>query len=71
MMEVLIKVFGLNGIAQTAYNGYSSWRVVAIQNDGKIIVAGSSLIMNPSGIIASESILVARYNPNGSVDKQF
>ncbi len=47
-------------------NGHDFGRAVALQNDGKIVVAGSS-----HGRTASGDFALARYNPDGSLDMGF
>ncbi len=51
----------MNGIITTDFGGSDSGRSVAIQSDGKIIVAGSTL----------NGGALARYNANGSLDTTF
>lgn len=56
--------FGTNGIvADTFYTEYSQIYGIVIQEDGKIIVAGSD------GLIPNFAL--ARYNPDGTIDKSF
>lgn len=56
--------FGVGGIVTTDLTGVSdSANAVALQNDGKILVAGLTANSQKIGII--------RYNPNGSVDSSF
>lgn len=58
--------FGNNGIAITPIgSGDEKARAVAMQNDGKIVVAGYTY----SG--SSDAIAVVRYNSNGSLDNSF
>ncbi|HEV8623968.1 MAG TPA: Ig-like domain-containing protein [Acidimicrobiia bacterium] len=56
--------FGAGGKLTTDFGGYEGASAVAIQSDGKIVVAGYT-----SG--ASEDFAVARYNTNGSPDSSF
>ncbi len=59
---VLDNSFGTNGIASTDFGGASdSGYSVALQGDGKILVAGSS----------STDFALARYNSDGSLDNSF
>lgn len=53
--------FGSGGLVQTGMNGNSEIHGVAIQPDGKIIVAGFN----------RNDFALARYNPNGSLDTTF
>jgi uncharacterized delta-60 repeat protein len=53
--------FGDNGLASTAING-TLWGA-ALQSDGKIVVAGNSIISNNTTIL--------RYNADGSLDASF
>ena len=60
--------FGSGGVVRTAFTiGFHSPHSVAIQPDGKLVVAGSASI--PSSSI--DEIAVARYNTNGSLDPTF
>ena len=56
--------FGVAGITQKP-NGISSINATIVQGDGKIIVAGEEV-----GIGSDEAVL-ARYNPDGSLDTTF
>ena len=56
--------FGTNGIVLTDFGGSDVAKSVAIQPDGKILVAGGSDIGN--GVFA-----LARYNSDGSLDNSF
>jgi len=58
--------FGTNGIVTTPFLlGYDNASSVAIQSDGKIIVAGSS----QNG--KTHDFTLARFNPNGTLDDSF
>ena len=60
--------FGSGGLAVTGFGGATSIdaaRAVAIQDDGKIVVAGGV------GPASNPRAGVARYNPNGSLDPTF
>jgi uncharacterized delta-60 repeat protein len=58
--------FGIDGIVITGLGGlYDLPRSVAIQTDGKIVVAGSS------GGFTDSSIALVRYNTDGSLDDSF
>ena len=57
--------FGTNGVVTYDSGGaYDYGCAVAIQSDGKIVVAGYSLI-------APDAVLVLRYNTDGSLDTSF
>ncbi|MFM9965303.1 MAG: hypothetical protein ACKV2Q_29305 [Planctomycetaceae bacterium] len=56
--------FDLDGKVTTAIGSNSSAGAVAIQSDGKIVVAGNS-------IDGTQRFAVVRYNPNGSLDPSF
>lgn len=59
--------FGTGGIVTTDFsNSYDYATSVAIQSDGKIVVAGES-----SGTTTPITFALARYNPNGSLDTTF
>jgi uncharacterized delta-60 repeat protein len=58
--------FGVNGIQVTAIPGSSNPGAVAIQPDGKIVVAGTN---NDGG--TNFYFALARYNPDGSPDTGF
>ena len=64
----LDNTFGTAGIVTTIIGGaYSSFAyVLAIQADGKIVVAGDNAINNNQDVIA-----LTRYNINGSLDNTF
>jgi uncharacterized delta-60 repeat protein/uncharacterized repeat protein (TIGR01451 family) len=57
--------FGTGGIAITDFGFSSRADSILIQADGKLVVAGTG---GPSGAVG---ILIARYNPNGSLDSSF
>src|SRR5581483_5081859 len=59
--------FGTSGIVTTSFplNTQAQATAVAIQSDGKIVVAGAALTGS------SDSIALARYNPGGSLDPGF
>lgn len=59
--------FDTDGIVTTDFGTIDTATAVAIQADGKIVVAG---ISDPVGAVASD-FAVARYNPNGSLDTTF
>lgn len=59
--------FDGDGVLITDLGGYDYAKALAIQPDGKIVVAGYSI---PLGDPLSSSVLV-RYNPDGSLDAGF
>jgi uncharacterized delta-60 repeat protein len=65
---ILDPSFGNGGIV-TPFAGYSaSSAAVAIQGDGRIIVAGA---VGPTPASPTNSLALARYNPDGSLDVSF
>lgn len=68
---ILDTTFGTDGIVVTRFNDNSGddARAVAIQSDGKIIVAGTSQDQSVEPYIFSVGL--ARYNVNGSLDNSF
>lgn len=63
--------FGTNGRVTTSFDGDSIARAIAIQPDGKAVVAG--VLYNPDTPPGGEfkSGLLVRYNPDGSLDTSF
>jgi uncharacterized delta-60 repeat protein len=60
--------FGTGGTVRTDFAGnIDQANAVAVQRDGQIVAAGSSF----SNSKTVEDFIVARYNPNGSLDKRF
>jgi uncharacterized delta-60 repeat protein len=61
--------FGTGGIATSAYstNGLNQSMGIALQSDGKIIVAGATTI----NFVNPWSILLARYDTSGNLDNTF
>lgn len=58
--------FGKYGIAMTPFeNGFNYANALAIQTDGKIVVTGYSYNLS------NNDFLIARYNPNGTLDYSF
>ncbi len=55
--------FGSGGKVKTDFGGYDSFSGVAIQADGKIVAAGAGA--------PNHDFIVARYNPDGSLDSGF
>ncbi|MEO7317778.1 MAG: hypothetical protein ABIZ56_02190, partial [Chthoniobacteraceae bacterium] len=60
--------FSGTGIVITNINGLDIGRSVAIQSDGKIVVAGSS---DPSGTVTPARFSLVRYQTDGSLDLTF
>jgi uncharacterized delta-60 repeat protein len=56
--------FGVGGKVLTEFNSHASASVVALQPDGKIVVAGTSYFI-------SQNFILVRYNPDGSIDSGF
>jgi len=67
----LDNTFGSNGIVLTSIglSGNCSAYALAIQIDGKIVVAGTSLYLN--GLHYYNEFAIARYNTNGTLDDTF
>jgi len=57
--------FGTNGIASTTFGSVNAAYAVALQPDGKIVVAGSS------GPASQHDFAVARFDSDGSLDNSF
>ena len=57
--------FGSGGIVTTEIGTYAKAWTIAIQADGKIVIAGRS------GTIFQSDFTLVRYNPNGSLDTSF
>ena len=67
---ILDTTFGHNGVAQAAPgNGESSAASVALQADGKIVVAGTASTIE--GGVTTPEFAVVRFNPDGSLDTTF
>jgi len=60
--------FGVNGSARVAFGIFNVARAVAVQPDGKIVVAGYSAFDTQYAIM---DFLVARFNVDGSPDSTF
>ena len=58
--------FGTFGIVETKFDGYAKATGVALQSDGKIVVAGNS-----GSSVNSTLFTVVRYNTDGSLDETF
>lgn len=59
--------FGTGGLVRTDFGLGDIARDVAVQADGKILVAGSAVLPTSPGI----AVALARYNPDGSLDPSF
>jgi len=57
--------FGISGTVDTAFTESALASGVALQGDGKIVVVGTRAFS------ANPNFIVARYNPDGSVDRSF
>ncbi|RME39366.1 MAG: hypothetical protein D6794_03965 [Deltaproteobacteria bacterium] len=58
--------FGNGGIVQTYVSDYDEAHAVAIQPDGRILVAGTAYTIGPR-----DDFALARYNPDGTLDATF
>ena len=64
--------FGTGGKVTTDFNGVADRAfAVAIQTDGKIVVAGDVGFDTPSGVGAGADFGLARYNADGTLDSSF
>jgi uncharacterized delta-60 repeat protein len=64
--------FGSGGIVTTNIGTYyDSAGSIALQSDGKIVVAGNMAILRPPGEERNSDIVIARYNSDGSLDVSF
>src|SRR5262249_34870090 len=62
--------FGSNGVVSTDFSRRNERaQAVALQPDGKIVVAGSSGVMTPNGY--DSRVALARYLPSGALDRSF
>src|SRR5437899_3573299 len=57
--------FGTGGRVLTDFGGGAGARALALQADGRIVVAGRSRVA------VGDDFALARYNPNGSLDPSF
>jgi uncharacterized delta-60 repeat protein len=62
----LDRSFGNNGMVRTDFGGTDLPGTMAVQKDGKIVLAGRSIAPD-----LSETFAVARYNSNGTPDSSF
>jgi uncharacterized delta-60 repeat protein len=60
---------GVNGIVLTSFGGAAAARAVALQEDGKIVIAGLAGTGDPSD--PGFKFALARYNGDGSLDTSF
>jgi uncharacterized delta-60 repeat protein len=73
----LDSTFGSGGMVLTTLvkginQGVAGYQAVAIQSDGKIVVAGSQLLSNtPINFVYDWEWVLARYNANGTLDTTF
>ncbi len=73
----LDSTFGNGGMVLTTLvkgvnQGVTGYQAVAIQSDGKIVVAGSQLLSNtPTNFVYDWEWVLARYNANGTLDTTF
>lgn len=65
--------FGDGGYVQTHFPDWALPRAVALQPDGKIVLAGASVPVpvDVNGVEVTSQFTLARYNPNGSLDTSF
>jgi serralysin len=63
--------FGEAGKVITSFGKYEDIYSAVLQTDGKIVVAGTSGMGNPLIIYTLADFLAVRYNPDGSLDKDF
>ena len=65
--------FGNNGIVITGINSWAQGNSIALQNDGKIVVAGYTLGIdqNHTCSISDWDFVLRRYNNDGSLDNTF
>ena len=57
--------FGAGGVVTTDFGASEGATALALQPDGKLVVAGAS------GISQSQNTILARYHPDGSLDESF
>jgi uncharacterized delta-60 repeat protein len=65
----LDKSFSGDGLVTTNFGGVETADAVAIQRNGRIVVAGGSCI--GGGMCADNDFAIARYRPNGRLDRSF
>jgi uncharacterized delta-60 repeat protein len=65
----LDETFSGDGKKTTNFGGFDSAEAVAVQDNGRIVVAGSSCV--GGGMDCRENVALARYKANGGLDKSF
>ena len=65
----LDKSFSQDGRKTTDFGGFDGAEAVAIQDNGRIVVAGSSCV--GGGMDCRENTVLARYRANGGLDRSF
>lgn len=64
--------FGDTGFATAAFEGFiASLGAIAVQTDGKIVVAGSRISVADAAFPEREEIVLARYDSEGNLDRSF
>ena len=64
--------FGVGGIVTTIFPGQGSYAfALALQPDGKIVIAGTDFINFSSEVSSNTDFALARYNPDGTPDMDF
>lgn len=65
--------FGSGGIVSTFIQDLANAEDLVVQPDGKIVITGNSLNLNPIADATTpvSNLLLARYNSNGSLDNSF
>ena len=64
--------FGVGGIVTTVFPGQGSYAfALALQPDGKIVMAGTDFINFSSEVSSNTDFALARYNPDGTPDMDF
>lgn len=63
--------FGSGGTVVTAPGGAQVAQAVALQNDGKIVVAGCATSLHCYQAISAQGFVVARYDASGALDASF
>ena len=59
--------FSRDGLALAPFNGLAGANSVAVQSDGKVLIAGTE----SANVHALDQFAIARFNPDGSIDKTF
>jgi uncharacterized delta-60 repeat protein len=63
-------IFGEGGIAQSEFGGGGGLGGIVVQPDGKIVASGTSTSQSHGGYF-TETMVLARFEPNGSLDPTF